>query len=797
MTTGVPTSVPETDRLRQIFRQVMAMDGGPDDDQRLRRIRDLCPDVENWRALLSAIPLDKLSFQLDVGVQRDDAIDILVNWCKKFRAGGLGGRDGAVAEIHGYLSVLVITLITMAGGSAANSHDCEHQCKALIDTPEVRSVLLSLYAPSAVECPPGSQYAEEWARVRETALSFHKHGSTSFILDGLTRLSHGKRTKFALKCVLFPCSNIVMIANKTRTYAADHNSLDEDGRSVEHMVQVWASTSHWILMDFAYGVTLTEEIGRLQRESIDAQRPRRRGSVSSRRVRLDLIRRLGLPLLTALGELHASGKHHEDLSPSNIVVRSRDHAEGGPDYELVFVDLGRNYLYTGVVGGQDSYSQLEYVAPEVRDNVDDASRADLFSLGRILITLGHPGGNRDVTIPDMFYGQAPLIARLIEDLIDERPDRRLLVFSAAWENENVYLALREILEQELDVTQAELTNDVAQRNTAIPSDRESIRSILAVIPPSREPGKRRQIYRLRKDQGVLSDPRRSMYARWLLSFSVLASFVYLVTSVACVYWFYRDIGVGITDPAGDIFLTLVHADPNSIPIIDNLRLPDYHIGQVAHNLPARIIGLSFSLAGVRYYQNILGGLTTRVANSPAMSGRVLRISTEIAIRVVTVWPLWLILAVNLVEVRWWPLASAIGYTWMIFSNVLTARYATKHLVIARQRGLSTVPPEHQKNSGLESFRQWGPTLTLYSLVVWVFGILIYEGVLKDVFVYAACVAVVNIGLFYVIKTGTNASDIRAGLNRGFLAAERLRYDTESAACHSGTAALPTSSAVGV
>lgn len=797
MTTSVPSGVPDADTLRQVFRQFMALDGGSDDDQRLRRISELCPGVGDWRRLLSSIPLDKLSFQLDVGVQRDQVIDALSGWCQKFYESGSTNRGGLTSETHGYLSVLLITLITMAGGSVAGSHECEHQCTALVEIPDVQKAVLALYAPTIAECPPGSQYAEEWDRVRETKLEFHKHGSTSIILSGLARASHGRRTKFALKCVLFPCSSVPVIANRTRTYADDHNSLDNDGRPVEHMVHVWASTNHWIVMDFANGVTLAEEIERLQHEPVTASGSRHREPAPAGNVRLDLIRMLGLALLTALGELSARGKHHEDLSPTNIIVRRRDHAEGGPGYDLTFIDLGRNYLHTGVVGGQDSYSQLEYVAPEVQDNVDEASRADVYSLGRILVTLGNVGGNRDGTIPDKFYGQAPLIARLIEDLIDERPDRRLLVFAAAWAADNVYLALREILEQELDATQAELTNDVELRNTAIPSDRESARSILAVIPPSRESSKRRRIYRLRKAQGILTDPRRSMYARWLLSFSVLSSFVYVVTSVTCVYWFFRDIGVGVTDPAGDIFLKLVHANPDSIPFIDNLRLADYHIGQVSHNLPARIIGLSFSLAGVRYYQNILSGLTTRVAKSPTMSGKALRISTEISIRVVAFWPLWLILAVNLVEVRWWPLGCAIGYTWIILSNVLTARYATKQLAIARARGLSTVPPEHQKISGLESFREWGPTISLYSLVVWVFGILIYENVLKDVFVYASVVAVVNVGLFYVIKTGMNASDIRAGLNRCFLASERLRYEAESAAHRSTPAVVPASPAVGV
>ena len=122
-----------------------------------------------------------------------------------------------------------------------------------------------------------------------------------------------------------------------------------------------------------------------------------------------------------------------------------------------------------------------------------------------------------------------------------------------------------------------------------------------------------------------------------------------------------------------------------------------------------------------------------------------------AIRVMAVWSSWLILGVNLVEVRWWPIASAIGYTWVVLSNVLCARFAMKFLTLARQRKFSTVPPEHQSIAGLDAFRQWGPTISLYSITVWIFAILIYIGVLKDIYVYAAAVALVNVGLFYIIK----------------------------------------------
>ncbi|MFD0201891.1 MULTISPECIES: hypothetical protein [Saccharothrix] len=286
---------------------------------------------------------------------------------------------------------------------------------------------------------------------------------------------------------------------------------------------------------------------------------------------------------------------------------------------------------------------------------------------------------------------------------------------------------------------------------------------------------------MRKQQGVLSDPRRSMHARWLLFFSVVSSLSYFVSATVCVLWFLRDIGIDVLGPPVQLLLRPLDVRPDVIPLVDDLRVPDYRLGQVWENLPARIIGLSFALASVRYYQNILGGLTTLVARSPALPGAPLRVAAEIAIRLMAPWASWLILWVNLVDARTWPLGTAIGYTGVMFSNVLCAVFATTYLARARRARLSTVPPGHQKVVGLDAFRQWGPTTTLYTGMVWIFAVLILNGTLQDTYVYALTVALVNIGLFYVIKTGINALDVRTGLNRCFLGAERLRYEAEATA----------------
>jgi serine/threonine protein kinase len=81
-------------------------------------------------------------------------------------------------------------------------------------------------------------------------------------------------------------------------------------------------------------------------------------------VRLDLIRRLGLPLLHALAQLHTQGKQHEDLSPTDIIVERKGSVGHGQGYEATFIDFGRNYLYTSAVGGLEGAEGV-YVAPEI------------------------------------------------------------------------------------------------------------------------------------------------------------------------------------------------------------------------------------------------------------------------------------------------------------------------------------------------------------------------------------------------------------------------------------------------
>src|SRR4029453_9628675 len=52
--------------------------------------------------------------------------------------------------------------------------------------------------------------------------------------------------------------------------------------------------------------------------------------------------------------------------------------------------------------------------------------------------------------------------------------------------------------------------------------------------------------------------------------------------------------------------------------------------------------------------------------------------------------------------------------------------------------------------------------------------LIGGGRLQDVYFYMSAVAAVNVGLFYLVKCGRHGAEVRGGLIRAFLAAERVR-----------------------
>jgi hypothetical protein len=126
------------------------------------------------------------------------------------------------------------------------------------------------------------------------------------------------------------------------------------------------------------------------------------------------------------------------------------------------------------------------------------------------------------------------------------------------------------------------------------------------------------------------------------------------------------------------------------------------------------------------------------------------------------------------------MCTAICLNNVVPDQLACRRFARKSIDEARsgEFKLTTVPSG--KIPGLESFYVWTPSMGFYVVFVWVCALLIDSGRLRDVCFYMPVVAPLNIGLFYQVKRGRHGAEVRSGLTRAFLAAERVRRLAERA-----------------
>jgi serine/threonine protein kinase len=524
-------------------------------------------------------------------------------------------------------------------------------------------------------------------------------------------------------------------------------------------------------------------------------------------IRLELLADLGKQLFDALDELQQTTvpKAHLDLSLSNVIVTelpSRSAQESS--FTIKLVDFGRNHLYTRQIGAIESAAAFT-VAPEVKEDPgpaeggggpeaddqpasDTAWYADAYSLGHLLIALGGVGRNEDGTVPDEFYERTPLLARFIEDLIEHDPGKRLLLFGPSLAavsggsqgQDRPFAQLGSTFLQELHAVRA------ARLDNADPNHRQWLRSTWQFISPFS--GVLRPLWRLRdvrRRQALLRDPERSMYARGLLNWALLCAALFCVIWSLCLVWLARDLAdprVEQLPPLARLiklssswspFDLALEDDDYPVPWLrwlDRFQQPSYDIPNLADNLPARIIGLSFALLGVKVYQTLFAGLSPLVAGPRRLRTWV----TAASMRWYTFNWAVLVAFANLVHPAYWTVCTAIGLTTSFLTNWTCRRFARTSISEARSRtvGLTTVP--RGKIPGLEAFYVWTPSMGFYLVFVWVCAWLIDNGYLRDVYFYMSAVAAVNIGLFYLVKCGRHGAMVRGGLTRAFFAAERVR-----------------------
>jgi serine/threonine protein kinase len=635
--------------------------------------------------------------------------------CERARSRWAEHEDDAAARIAGLLGLICLNVrllerrLKNLNPEEQEAADC--YCRELLDQLPVKAAIYAVYNPKAPRLPPRSSTTEEgddrepaqravelWEELDPESFSYFKAGTTSFILTCHRRDADdqsGYFEKLVLKGVLFPWSTIATIARSTADYATLY------GRSApgdEVVVNPIASTARWVVMPYLEGPTLFEYM-----EGAGDQ------DASSAHARIGRARHISETLVPALRQL---GGQHLDLSPSNVILSGSAGAS--------LIDLGVNYLYTRQVGIAE-HDDSVYVAPEVKNRDQSNNKADVYSLGIILIEALSGQAPRDGRVPDSVYEMSPVLGMTLEDLIEENPDSRLLLMSrnASYSFDDLFGELRGYLKEAFESVERE----------PVASASRFRRLTARYAPASRELGTQFAKWRDQRAQEQHSD------AAYLLLYSLVAS----------VSWWFIAARTGLPEIT-DFVAELPH--------------------RPAWPTAAAVIAFAQGLMAAKYYQSILARLTVR-----SLPGRLARV-TELAMRSMTV----VALPTTLFAVSWrpslWPWMTAIGAAAVAVTNLLTNILANRLFELGREARLSTMPPEDRPLP--RGYEQWWWTMLIYAMVIAVIAVGLQEGWMQDEWAYVFGLLVINLGIHYVSKAALSGAAIRGGLARAFAAGERLR-----------------------
>jgi hypothetical protein len=716
--------------------------------------------AQDWHAVLLDIPLDERAYEDRFRVARQREIEDLWRWWSEH-------ADARPLEPRavGFLGFYLLTLVAMHCSDRMRFHGdaprevalagmaAENLSKALVADPDVRRSIAALHDPNASRGPAASPDTRaEWAALDITSLEFYRHGTTSIILTGrVAAPSRGRTAAFALKCLIHPYLSIPAIVGATRGYLAEHGRLDAEESSPA--VPVWASHDSWILMDLVRGRTLGEHLAH-RAAGQPAPPPRE----ILRPVDTVALRELGGALLSALADLERDGRRHDDLTPSNIIVEGDEPGR----LRLRFVDLGVNHLHTRSITGQ-AQGDGAYTAPEVRRDGVGHPRADLYSLGALLITIAGIPHSADGTVPDQFYVASVGLARLLEDLTDADPRRRLLVVPVDPADAR-FEQIGHVFRDEVAI----LEQDGRER------PRGRLQRLRDLSPGAGTVARQRRMLQVRSGQardgtGVahLHQARRLRRWAWLCAVLLWCGTALVVT------WWSRDFGLSWQAKWFEVADEVLGRSGSGLAFFDDVRADDYPIPDPLGNLPVRLVTLTFALVSARLYLNVFADLSTTWATPRGGTPRVRAVAAEVGLRSLAVLPALYVVLPTLVQRDWWPLFTLIGIVTVAGVVQACLWFARDANARARAAGLSSVP--RGEIATLERLAAWQPTVAVYLIPIVVIGTLLSLGLVQDELVYACFVSLINVGIFYTKSAGTDAPYIRAGLSRAVLAAERLEH----------------------
>jgi protein kinase-like protein len=616
--------------------------------------------------------------------------------------------------------------------------------------PGVRGVFASLYGF------PGRDLELASATV-------HRLGTTSFILKCRSR-SVDAAGPSALKCLLYPYAGMRTITDATSSYATAYGAAAP--KRNRRMVRVYRSTKLWVWMEFIEGQTLDEALG-ADRARVESR---------TRGLRSDLLRWYGLPLLEALAEVEAD---HLDLSPSNIMVRAAPRSGPRPSgADIVLIDFGQNYLLTHDVGpGRVSAETARYIAPELlesRARGRASGLEDVYSAGQILLELAGYDGSEGGFIPTPLYMDTPFVGRLIEDMLDRDPGRRLLLSRldatspvGGDRRRELFADLHLRLTQALGAhdVMAGMTPSLALQETAGSGWLGRIRATAGELSASfllmvDTVGKPLQFRRVMK-QGDEIGAQFGTFFRWAM-----------ICSLAWAICWYAVLK-GIHDATQQVALypdleTVVHAAPPFLDVGAIVRhyapLPwAWPAGWSA--LPTLLVALTFGVTCSRYYLEIFSMLTVR--RMPSTIGR---LSTETLMRSTAIGAALVVPCLALFSGHWllfWGVAMLV----IVANNF--ANYQLARALVARGNRLFSTVRESDLTQTIEAFAEWYKLMLYYALVLIGLEAIHDLGLSRDIVLITLFVMVGNMLILYRGNCGRKAPGLRAALARAYATGERL------------------------
>ncbi|MCD0444764.1 hypothetical protein LO763_14175 [Glycomyces sp. A-F 0318] len=714
--------------------------------------------TDDWHAALLDVPLDERAYADRFATARPTEIDELWAWWSDPEA-----DDRVSSTTTGYLGFFLLTLISMHRSDRMRYHGEAYEsvgiagrspdelCRRLVADPHVQEALRRLYAPSGKT----GGAAAVWTTIDFDTMAFHRHGTTSIIISASSVApAVGRAERHALKCLIYPYLRIPAIVKATEDYQRDFGGVHS---KESPLVTVWASHESWVLMDFVEGPTLTDHL----REIAKGRKAPR--SEILRAVDAGQLRVLGAALLEAMAVLAQKVGHHNDLTPSNIIVQ----AENATTVKFKIIDLGVNFLHTRTLPGAEPV-EAGYVAPEVKANGTGGPQADLYSVGMVLIAIGGIPRTTDGTVPDQFYVASVGLARLLEDLLDADPDRRLIV-SGIGPGPARFKEIRDLFLREVEVLEA----------AEAEKPKTPWRRLKSIVPGADAVQRQRAIWKVRRRQAKRIDKARHpmqvhhlRQAKRLKRWAIVCAALAWATVALVLTWTARDFDFfwqakwveyanGLLNRSGD----------QRVPFFDDFRAADYPISDAWGNLPVRIVAFTYALPGLRCYMNIFADMTPHSALRRRGWKGVRTAAASFMMRAAAIFPFVYILLPTLVQRRWWVIFCPLGIVTVATMVSACLWFARDANARARRAGLSTVP--RGEIMTLERLASWAPTAWLYSAPVIVIGIFLYNDRLQDELMYAIAIGLINIGIWYFKNSGTDAPYVRAGLTRAILAAERL------------------------